>query len=1176
MVVQKFGQTWWGSRWLNALSQIDYSNRLPRGRSYANNGSVIDLKIENNAVSAKVKGSRKTPYSVGLVVPPLPETAAIDLLNDLAKDAVTVSKMLNGELDPKILEYAAKRDIHIFPQKWSDLKMYCSCPDWAVPCKHIAAVIYLISKEIDGDPFLVFSLHGIDLIEELRSRNIEIEKSASITIPALLEIIDPQHIKRQSLQNAGADQVSNGSSGKPNAATFRDLSYSQIPDLSQALISVLRPAPTFFERGDFKAAYARVIKRVARRARSILETSEIAKSGEEFQYHLKPQLIVDHNYLPTVKDVGEPTNLQQLYQKLVYLSEDDLYDLQPQTSALYHIAVTALQLLSQGAVIPEIFQNEDHYRLRWIPALLDPAVADLLAQLDSLLPKELIVFKLKKPNQLLNPKNQAIAGVSLFLDAIITNLCMETKENLTGDETFDLFFTTNRATFSKPGQGTIASGIAIWLSRFHITKSDYLPVLLLDETLQGFSLSLAITAPDQPLAKPVPLDKILTLKRWSETRFEILKSIDLLGEFLPSFSEYISLGAKDPIELSHSQIVSFLFDTLPVMRLLGIKAALPKALDRLLRPRLSGSITSQKDTASNFLTLDNLLQFSWKVAIGETLLTKEEFEKLIRSAQGIVKFKDQYVYLDPGEIDNLRKQLEKSPKYSGPELLRIALSDEFQGVPIGIDPQVASLIETLRKSEQIDPPTSIQAQLRPYQIRGYSWLYKNLRLGFGSIIADDMGLGKTLQVIATILKLKEEGGLETSKTLVVVPTSLLSNWFSEIQRFAPKLTAGIYHGPTRELPEEVPEITLTTYGVIRTDLEIFKKYKWKLVVADEAQNIKNPSASQTKSLKSIPAESFIAMSGTPVENRLSEYWSIMDFANRGFLGNLKTFIKEYSVPIEIDHDQQVAARFRNATSPFTLRRLKSDKSIIDDLPDKIEQNYLCQLTGSQAALYEAIVRVSLAKIQKESDDFSRQGLVLQMILTLKQICNHPAQYLKTDKPDPSESGKSQLLLDLLEPIYASHEKVLIFTQFKEMGDMLAEMIHRRFGHPPQFLHGGLTRKKRDAMVSSFQNDPTERAFILSLKAGGTGLNLTAASHVIHYDLWWNPAVEQQATDRAYRIGQTKNVEVFRLITQSTFEERINMMINSKRELAQLSVGIGEKWIGNLENQELQEIFALSS
>ncbi len=1176
MVVQKFGQTWWGSQWLNALSQIDYSNRLPRGRSYANNGSVIDLKIENNAVSAKVKGSRKTPYAVGLVVPPLIETTGIELLNDLAQDAVTVSKMLNRELDPKILEYAAKRDIHIFPQKWSDLKMYCSCPDWAVPCKHIAAVIYLISKEIDGDPFLVFSLRGIDLIEELRSRNIEIEKSAAITIPALLQIIDPQDTKGRGLPNAGAERVSDNGLGNPQVAVYRDLNYSQVPDLSQALISVLSSAPTFFERGDFKAVYTRVIKRVARKARSILENSEIAKSGEKIENHLKPQLIVDNNYYPSVNDLGEITNLQQLYQKLVYLSEDDLYDLQPQTSALYHLAVTALQLLSQGAVIPEIFQIEDHYRLRWIPALLEQKVVDLLAQLDLLLPKELIVFKLKKPNQLLYPKNQAIAGVSLFLDAIIADLSMQASENLMGDETFDLFFTTHKATFSKPGQGTIASGIAIWLSRFHITKSDYLPLLLLDETLRGFSLSLAITAPNQPLAKPVSLDKVLTLKRWREERFEILKSIDLLSEFLPSFSDYISLGAKNPIELSHSQIVSFLFDTLPVMRLLGIKAALPKALDRLLRPRLSGSITSRKDTASNFLTLDHLLGFSWKIAIGDTLLTKEEFEKLTRSAQGIVKFKDQYVYLDPSEIEGLRKQLEKSPKYSGPELLRIALSDEFQGAPIGIDSQVASLSNSLRKSEKVEPPSSILAQMRPYQVRGYSWLYKNLRLGFGSIIADDMGLGKTLQVIATILKLKEEGGLDTSKALVVVPTSLLSNWLNEINRFAPKLTAAIYHGPTRKLPKELPEITLTTYGVIRTDLENFKKYKWKLVVADEAQNIKNPLASQTKSLKSLPAESFIAMSGTPVENRLSEYWSIMDFANRGFLGNLKTFIKEFSVPIEIDHDQQVAARFRNATSPFTLRRLKSDKSIIDDLPDKIEQNYLCQLTESQAALYEAIVRESLDKIQKESDDFSRQGLVLQMILTLKQICNHPAQYLKTGKPDPSDSGKAQLLLDLLEPIYASHEKVLIFTQFKEMGDLLAEMIHRRFGHLPQFLHGGLTRKKRDSMVANFQNDPTERAFILSLKAGGTGLNLTAASHVIHYDLWWNPAVEQQATDRAYRIGQTKNVEVFRLITQSTFEERINMMINSKKELAQLSVGIGEKWIGNLENQELQEIFALSS
>ena len=346
-------------------------------------------------------------------------------------------------------------------------------------------------------------------------------------------------------------------------------------------------------------------------------------------------------------------------------------------------------------------------------------------------------------------------------------------------------------------------------------------------------------------------------------------------------------------------------------------------------------------------------------------------------------------------------------------------------------------------------------------------------------------------------------------------------------------------------------------------------------IRNEAQNIKNPAAAQTKAAKSIPARSFIAMSGTPVENRLSEYWSILDFANRGLLGPLARFTKEFAVPIERNRDQRVIQQFQKVTAPFLLRRVKSDKHIISDLPDKIEQDEYATLTDTQAALYESVVRESLQVIRGESDTFHRQGLVLQMILALKQVCNHPAHYLKKQGDQgPSISGKASLLLDLLDPILANHEKCLIFTQFREMGELLRPWIRERTGHLPPFLHGGVSRKQRDAMVDKFQQDPRDHILILSLKAGGTGLNLTAASHVIHYDLWWNPAVEAQATDRAYRIGQQRNVQVHRLITRATFEEHINDLMKTKRDLANLTVGVGEQWIGNLNDAELQEVFRL--
>ncbi|MBN2814764.1 MAG: DEAD/DEAH box helicase [Bacteroidales bacterium] len=413
--------------------------------------------------------------------------------------------------------------------------------------------------------------------------------------------------------------------------------------------------------------------------------------------------------------------------------------------------------------------------------------------------------------------------------------------------------------------------------------------------------------------------------------------------------------------------------------------------------------------------------------------------------------------------------------------------------------------------------------------------------------------------------------------IVVVPTGLLTNWQLEIAKFAPVISSHIYHGNARDLTQFKADVMLTTYGVLRSDAETLKKLKWQVMIIDEAQNIKNNDTAQSKAVKSIPATICIAMSGTPVENRLSEFWSIMDFANKGYLGNEKNFKADFADPIQVSNDEQAVAKFRKITAPFMMRRMKTDKSIITDLPDKVEQNQYALLTKQQAALYEKTMQAAMAEIEGVSGSdgkslFKRQGLVLQMILALKQICNHPANFLKNGHFDPLLSGKMELLFELLDSIAEAGEKVLIFTQFREMGALLQRFIIDRFGEKPLFYHGGCSVGERQKMVDQFQNNRADKIFILSLKAAGTGLNLTAASHVIHYDLWWNPAVENQATDRAYRIGQKKNVLVHRFITRNTFEERIDEMISRKKYLADMTVATGEAWIGKLSNKELREIF----
>jgi SNF2 family DNA or RNA helicase len=403
--------------------------------------------------------------------------------------------------------------------------------------------------------------------------------------------------------------------------------------------------------------------------------------------------------------------------------------------------------------------------------------------------------------------------------------------------------------------------------------------------------------------------------------------------------------------------------------------------------------------------------------------------------------------------------------------------------------------------------------------------------------------------------------------MIIVPTSLLNNWENELEKFAPSLGFFSYYGLKREVKDS--DILITTYDIARRDLALLKKEKIDCLIIDEAQKIKNPNTETTKAIKSIKAKYKIALSGTPVENNLAELWSIFDFALPKYLKTLKDFTKNYAKDIEIQKDIQKIEKLKKITAPFMLRRLKSDKTIAPDLPEKIIIDDYSTMTKNQAALYQNVVDESFRILDSEED---QKGLILKLIISLKQICNHPRNYDKTSDIDSALSGKSQQLINRLDTILQRDEKVLIFTQYTQMGDILVKMIEDELLTTPLYLKGSQSKKKRDEIVDSFQNDPKHKIFILSLKAGGVGLNLTAANHVIHYDLWFNPAVENQATDRAFRIGQNKNVSVYRFITKNSFEEKIDKMIKAKQELSNLSVSIGENWLGNMDKDELREIF----
>ena len=430
-----------------------------------------------------------------------------------------------------------------------------------------------------------------------------------------------------------------------------------------------------------------------------------------------------------------------------------------------------------------------------------------------------------------------------------------------------------------------------------------------------------------------------------------------------------------------------------------------------------------------------------------------------------------------------------------------------------------------------DSPKSLTGKLRPYQKIGYSWLIQNIKYKFGCILADDMGLGKTIQILSAILYFKEHNQFDSESTLIIVPPTLISNWENEIKKFTPELTYHIYHGSNRTFPLEEYDIILTSYGVVRLDLDMFLDKTWLLCVIDEAQNIKNPNTEQTKAIKSVNASTKIALTGTPIENRLMDYWSIFDFVNKGYLSTKDDFKRNYVMPIEKLEDPEVLENLKTIAKPFVMRRLKTDDDIKKELPDKLVNDIYCTLTKKQIRLYNAILEEIFFDIEN-SKGIQRKGIILKILTALKQTCNHPAQFLAIKNPKISESGKMELLVDILENILDMDEKVIIFTQYVEMGKLIQQLISKKFKTDVLFLHGSQTLKEKTEIIDAFQEDPNYKIFVATLKTGGTGLNLTAASNVIHYDLWWNPAVENQATDRVHRA--ISNDETF--ITEMSNEE----------------------------------------
>ena len=725
----------------------------------------------------------------------------------------------------------------------------------------------------------------------------------------------------------------------------------------------------------------------------------------------------------------------------------------------------------------------------------------------------------------------------------------------------------------------IPAMLSAWSNEAHASRLRLgFELGLPDEGQSDFSLSFWLHPRDAPGWR-VPLDTAWAAKRslrigivdFAHPAHYALRGLAHASRIFPAIRESLRGARPKALRWGPRETWAFLDEGVEALRNAGFEVRIPADFSDKGHRRLQTRMRVAGPGDNSPIGLQDLLNFRWELTLGDLVVDGDTFAEIAVHREPIVNFRGEWVILDPAELERLPDGLPKTGQLPAADALRAVLTGEYQGIRVVADDRLQQVLSALREPPDIPLPEGLQGELRPYQRRGFAWLAVLAALGLGACLADDMGLGKTIQLITHLLARDR-----SRPSLVVCPTSVLGNWARELARFAPELRVVRHHGLSRSLEDAAQaDVVLTTYGLMVRDSEELSSQQWDILCLDEAQAIKNPDSQRAHAARRLPAQHRVAMSGTPIENRLDELWSMMEFLNPGILGPRAKFRREIAVPIERFGDAQVAQRLRLGVAPFLLRRLKTDPKVIGDLPEKIERRDYCPLSREQAHLYEAVVDKHMSRISA-AQDIERRGHVLAMLTALKQVCNHPAQLISETNPIlVGRSGKLERFSGLIRQVQQTGGRALIFTQYREMGWLLQRHLEGVLGEAIPFLHGGTPTAQREEMVRSFQEDrhaPT--ALLISLRAGGTGLNLTRANHVIHYDRWWNPAVEDQATDRAFRIGQRADVQVHKLICQGTLEERIDGMLEEKRALAESVVGNTERWVTELDDDALRHLVAL--
>jgi SNF2 family DNA or RNA helicase/uncharacterized Zn finger protein len=1169
-----YGRTPWGRWFLEVLDSYDMGERLNRGRRYANAGKVLSLSIKDRRVSARVKGSYRPSYTVVIDFPELKEKARV--LELIEEDPALLAQIAAGELPEAFLKKLKRSGLNLIPNRWRDMVRACSCPDYGDPCKHMAAVYYVLAKEVDTDPHLLFRLRGIDLSELSRryGGTLEREMAAPFQITAA-----------PAKKNISAGKSAPGD--PPGAGESRPAPViPEIPHCGELICSLLPPSPPFCER-DFAVLMAEFYHHTARfipwSVRGKNEDDEHIWSRSHWTtecFRPRPGAQV---FLIREDPRGEKTRLTLFEAFLGFrsFSNDDGTD---SYAFLFYLFKFLNLICAAGALIPCVYSAEGRLKIIWQPFERLPQIGTALSAIAALGENMLALPGRGKSKSPVYADGRSTARLisSAFLEEWVRRSDFNPK-GMAVKELSESFFRGKEMKVDSPALRSLPLAIDRWLSVLHTdfnacryrftikpaaggkagTAKEQEP----DRGDSAFVLSVeAALKPQEHEGGEVKKDRYIPLKDLARSSAGIaaLKAPTALSNYLP---EIRALFSRKDIRLGEERLIGFLDTGAELLSRLGIEVILPKSLHRELKPRLVIQAEGAQKTSGSlvhYFNLDSLLNWSWQIAIGDEIISGEEFAALLKGKSRLVKFRDSFVMVDPAELFRLlKKSRETLPG------INEFLKSHFAGNSV-LSFDAEKTIEKLFEEKNFAVPPGLAASLRPYQERGYNWICSLLHAGFGCILADDMGLGKTVQAIAVLLHLKA-GGLLGDGALVVAPAALLENWEREFSRFSPDLTVSRYHGPGRDIDNK-SDVFLTTYQTASRDREKLINRRFSILVADEAHLMKNAATAGAKTLKELQSHCRLALSGTPVENRLEDMRSLFDFVLPGYLGTAAEFKEAYRVPIEVMRNREKAEVLRKITAPFLLRRLKTDKTVIADLPEKVTINEYAGLEKDQLALYETVVNHTMKRSEKLEDPRERSALVLQLLTSLKQICDHPRVFDKESPAVSKLSGKAMLLLTLLREIIDNREKVLIFSQYVETLHCLETIIGNEQGEVSLLYHGGLGQKQRSNTVDTFQNDPSRRILLISLKAGGLGLNLTSASRVIHYDLWYNPAVENQATDRAFRIGQKQNVFVHRFITRNSFEEKIDQMLGAKRELADMTVSSGESWLSRMSHAELRELF----